>query len=65
MYAYWPTLVWYEATYVCPAVIATGDGNVTVCQPVAVSFVKVAVARGVPVLVHRLPMWVPVLVAPL
>ena len=42
--------------------IATGLENVTVCQPVAVSLVNVAGASSVPVAVHRLPMWVPVLV---
>ena len=45
--------------------IATGDANVTVCQPEAVSLVNVACASRVPVALHRLPMWVPVLAADL
>jgi hypothetical protein len=48
-----------------PALIATGELNVTYCHPEAVSFVKVAVASSVPVEVHRLPVWVPVLAAAL
>ena len=47
------------------ALIATGLAKVTCCQPVAVSLVKVAWASSVPVLVHRLPTCVPVLVEPL
>jgi hypothetical protein len=43
------------------AVIATGVVKFTCCQPDAVSPVKVAVARRVPVLDQRLPTWVPVL----
>ena len=42
-----------------------GVGNVTCCQPDAVSPLKVAVASLVPVLLHSVPVWVPVLVAPL
>ena len=45
-----------------PAVIVTGVENVTCCQPEALSPVKVAPASSVPVELHRLPMWVPVLV---
>ena len=48
-----------------PGVIATGLLNVTVCQPLAVSFVNVAVASRVPVLLHNEPVWVPVSLAPL
>jgi hypothetical protein len=42
------------------ALIATGLGNVTLCQPEAVSLVNVADASFVPDAVHRVPMWVPV-----
>jgi hypothetical protein len=42
--------------------MGTGLAKVTCCQPEAVSPVKVAEASSVPVLVHRLPTWVPVLV---
>ena len=48
-----------------PAVIVTGVAKVTCCQPEAVSLVNVAWASSVPVAVHRLPMWVPVLAAAL
>ena len=44
------------------AVIGTGVAKLTCCQPEAVSLVKVAGASSVPVLVQRLPTWVPVLV---
>jgi hypothetical protein len=44
------------------AVTATGVARLTCCQPEAVSPVKVAVASFVPVLLQRLPTWVPVLV---
>ena len=37
------------------ALIATGLAKLTCCQPVAVSLVKVAWARRVPVAFHRLP----------
>ena len=47
------------------AEIATGVENDTCCQPVAVSFVNVAEASSVPVLVHRWPTCVPVLPLPL
>ena len=40
----------------------TGWEKFTCCQPEAVSLVKVALASSWPVEVHRLPMWVPVLV---
>ena len=50
----------YDATYVVPAVTFTGEENVAVCHPEAVSFVNVASrAREPPVAVHRLPVWVP------
>jgi hypothetical protein len=51
--------VWYEATYVVFAVMATGDVKFTCCQPEAVSAVKVAVASLFPELDQRLPTWVP------
>jgi hypothetical protein len=44
-----------------PAVIDTGVGKLTCCQPEAVSLVNVAVASFVPDVVHKLAMWVPVL----
>jgi hypothetical protein len=47
------------------AAISTGAGKVTCCQPEAVSPVNVALARRVPVLLQRLPVWVPVLRLPL
>ena len=43
------------------AVTGTGSSKSTCCQPDGVSPAKVAVANRVPVLVHRLPMCVPVL----
>jgi hypothetical protein len=48
-----------------PAVIATGVVKFTCCQPDAVSPLNVAVASWVPVLLHRVPVCVPVLVEPL
>jgi len=42
-----------------PAEICTGLLKITVCQPLAVSLVKVAVASLVPVLDHSVPTWVP------
>ena len=45
--------------------IVTGLEKLAVCQPEAVSPVKVAVARRVPVLLQRWPTWVPVLPSPL
>lgn len=45
--------------------MATGEENVTSCQPTAVSLVKVAEASGWPVALHRLPTWVPLLPLPL
>jgi hypothetical protein len=45
------------------AVTATGDPNMTCCQPLAVSPMKVAAARCVPFVDQRLPTWVPVLAA--
>ena len=48
-----------------PAWISIGELNVTLCQPDADSLLKVALASRVPPAVHRLPVWVPVLVAAL
>ena len=48
-----------------PAVIATGVEKSASCHPEAVSSVKVTLARSVPVLVQRLPTWVPSLPGPL
>ena len=47
------------------AAIVTGVGNVTCCQPDAVSPLKVAEASSVPPELQRLPMCVPVLVVAL
>ena len=43
-----------------PGVTVTGLEKVAVCQPLAVSLVKVRVASFVPVLDHSEPVWVPV-----
>ncbi len=40
------------------AVIATGDGSVTSCQPEAVSLLDEPVARSVPDPLQRLTTWV-------
>jgi hypothetical protein len=48
-----------------PLLIDTGLEKVTVCQPVADSPMKVAVASRTPVEDHRLPVWVPVFCGPL
>ena len=47
------------------AATSTGVPNRTSCQPLAVSFVNVAVASSVPVRLQRWPTWVPVFVLPL
>jgi hypothetical protein len=47
------------------ALITTGCEKLTCCQPLAVSFVNVAVARIWPDDDHRLPVCVPALPAPL
>ena len=44
-----------------PAVIATGLDKLSSCQPLAVSLAKVPVASKVPLDVHRVPTWLPVL----
>jgi hypothetical protein len=43
--AYPPAGAWYDATYVVFAVTSIGVANDTVCQPVGVSFMNVAVAN--------------------
>ena len=45
--------------------ICTGLANVSCCQPLALSLVKVPVASSVPVFDHRFPMCVPVFFVPL
>jgi hypothetical protein len=64
---YWPTFVWYDATYVVLAAIGTAVSKSTCCQPLGVSPVaeKIAVAIRVPLAVHRLPVCVPVFIGPL
>jgi hypothetical protein len=47
------------------AAMGTGEEKLASCQPEAVSFVKVTVANFTPPIVHRLPVWVPVLLVPL
>jgi hypothetical protein len=56
----YPVLVKNEATYVVPAVTATGDEKSSSCHPDAVSLANVPVASSVPVEVHRLPICEPV-----
>ena len=46
-------------------IVGSGVAKFTCCHPDAVSFVKVAFSRSVPVLDQRLPTWVPVFVAAL
>ena len=48
-----------------PAVTATGVAKVAVCQPVAVSLVKVTWPSRPPPASHSEPTWVPVLPVPL
>ena len=63
--AYPPAGAKYDATYTVPAVTATGDANVTVCHPVALSPLNVADASFVPEDVHNDPTCVPVFPDPL
>ena len=56
----YPVLVKYDATYVVPAVIATGEEKSSSCHPLAVSPVNVPDASSVPDEVHRLPVCAPV-----
>ncbi len=57
--------MWYDATYVVPAVTATGDEKVTCCQPEADSPENDADANNAPVEDHSDPMWTPVFAADL
>jgi hypothetical protein len=50
---------------VVPGVTEIGFEKVAVCQPLAVSLVKVACARRSPVVLQMLPVCVPVLAATL
>ena len=56
-----PVLVKYDATYVVPAVIATGEEKSSSCHPLAVSPLNVPDASSVPVELHKLPVCAPVL----
>ena len=47
------------------ALICTGASKFACCHPDVVSLPNVTVARRVPLVDHRLPTWVPVLVGPL
>jgi hypothetical protein len=60
VYAGNPVLVKYDATYVVPAVTATGEEKSSSCHPVAVSPVNVPEASSVPVEDHKLPVCAPV-----
>ena len=54
-------MVKYDATYVVPAVIATGGEKSSSCHPLAVSLLNVPLASSVPVEDHKLPVCAPVL----
>jgi hypothetical protein len=56
---YRPAGAWYDTTYALPAARVIGDARAAVCQPELVSWVNVTRPRRVPVLVHKLPVWVP------
>jgi hypothetical protein len=56
----YPVLEKYDATYVVPAVTATGEEKSSSCHPLAVSPVNVPDASSVPLEDHRLPVCVPV-----
>jgi hypothetical protein len=56
----YPVLEKYDATYVVPAVIATGLEKSSSCHPDAVSFENVPLASSWPVELHKLPICVPV-----
>ena len=58
-------LVKYDATYVVPAVTATGVEKSSSCHPCADSSLNVPDASRGPLEVHRLPVCVPVLSASL
>jgi hypothetical protein len=56
-----PVLVKYDATYVVPAVTATGEEKSSSCHPDALSPENVPDASNVPVEDHKLPVCAPVL----
>ena len=56
-----PVLVKYDATYVVPAVTATGEEKSSSCHPDAVSSLNVPDASSVPEELHKLPICAPVL----
>ena len=56
----YPVLEKYDATYVVPAVIATGEEKSSSCHPDAVSLLNVPDASSVPVELHKLPICAPV-----
>jgi hypothetical protein len=58
-------LLWYEAMYGVFAVMCTGLGKATFCQPDVVSAVEVVVASSCPPLVHRFTVCGPVFCTPL
>ena len=60
VYAGYPVLEKYDATYVVPAVTATGEEKSSSCHPLAVSLLNVPLASSVPVELHRLPVCAPV-----
>ena len=55
----------YDATYVVPAVTATGEEKSSSCHPDAVSLLNVPDASSVPEELHKLPICAPVLSASL
>ena len=55
----------YDATYVVPAVTATGAEKSSSCHPLAVSLLNVPDASSVPVEDHKLPICAPVSLASL
>jgi hypothetical protein len=61
----YPVGVKYDATYVVPAVTATGEEKSSSCQPLAVSPLNVPLASNVPVELHKLPICAPVSSGPL
>jgi hypothetical protein len=55
-----PVLVKYDATYVVPAMTATGAEKSSSCHPDAVSLVNVPLASNCPDELHKLPTCAPV-----
>jgi hypothetical protein len=60
VYAGYPVLVKNDATYVVPAVTATGEEKFSSCHPDAVSLENVPLASTVPEELHKVPVCVPV-----